>query len=175
MARLDDRHGGSQALQLTAQRRQGAGIDLVAPGQDHQVGPPHAAGRLTQQTARQQMAVTPGHGGIEQHQVHVTGQPAMLESVVEDQDLAFELLQRGPGQGNTIRPLQVRHVGQVLVEDQGLVIEPAAAAIAAAEDGDAPILPPIKAGHVFHHGRFARAAGGDIADADDGRSHTMTS
>ena len=50
----------------------------------------------------------------------------MLEAVVEDQDFALQLLDGGPGQGDAVGPLQVRHVGQVLVQHQGLVVEAAA-------------------------------------------------
>ena len=91
----------------------------------------------------------------------------MLKAVVQDQHLAFQLLDRCLGQGDPIGPLQVRHVGQVLFQHQRLVIGAALAAVAAAEDGHAPVPFAIEARHVLHARRLAGAADSQVADADD--------
>ena len=73
----------------------------------------------------------------------------------------------GCGQGDAVGPLQVRHVGQVLLEDQRLVVAAGVGAVAAAQDGDAPLAAAIEAGDVLDARRLAGAADGQVADADD--------
>ena len=86
--------------------------------------PPQSGWRLAQQAARQQVAVAPRGRRVDQHEVEVAAQPAVLKAVVEDEHFAFQLLDGGAGQGDAVGPLQVRHVGQVLFQHQGLVVRP---------------------------------------------------
>ena len=105
-------------------------IDLIATRQHDHVGPLETAQRLAQQAARKQPAVAPGCRGVDQHQVEIAGQPPVLEAVVEHQHFAFEFFAGGLRQRGAIGPLQVRHVGQVLLQHQRLVVGAGRAAVA---------------------------------------------
>ena len=63
--------------------------------------------------------------------------------------------------------LQVRHVGQRLLEHERLVVAAGLGAVAAAEDGDLPVAVAVEAGDPLDARRLAGAADGEVADADD--------
>ncbi len=64
-----------------------------------------AANRLTQQAARQQIAVPPRARRIDQKDVEITVQAAVLKAVVKYQNLAFQLLHRDRRQRGPIHSL----------------------------------------------------------------------
>ena len=143
--------GLAQSLALLGRR-------LIAACQHNDTGSPQTAWRLAQQAARQQVAVAPRGRRIDQHDIEVARQPAMLKAVVEHQHFALQLLDGGPRQGDAVGPLQVRHVGQVLFQHQRLVVAAARAAVTAAEDGHAAIEAAIEAGDILDARRLAGAA-----------------
>src|ERR687898_366012 len=104
--------------------------------------------------ARQEGAAAPGVGRVEKDDVEVARQSAVLESVVEDEYLAVELLDGRLGQRGAVGALQVRHVGEVLLEDERLVVAADLGAVAAAEDADAAVESAIKASDELHHRRL---------------------
>ena len=67
----------------------------------------------------------------------------------------------------------MRHVGQVVFEDQRLVIRPRIGAVAAAQDGDLPVPGAETAGDVFDTGRLAGAADGQVANTDHGHGGAL--
>ena len=115
--------------------------------------------------------MSPRRRRIDQHDIEVARQPAMLKAVIEHQHFALQLLDGGTSQGDAVGPLQVRHVRQVLFQHQRLVIAAARAAVAATEDGHAAIEAAIEAGDILDAGRLAGAAGRQVADADDRHRH----
>src|SRR5438552_2019250 len=119
------------------------------------------------------MAVAPRVGGVEQHEVEVTSEAAMLEAIVEKEHFALEFFHGGDREGGAVGPLQVGHVGQVLFEHQGLVVEAPLAAVTTAEDGDAAVALPEPGGDILDAGRLAGAAGGEVADADNGNGGAL--
>src|SRR5262249_12502867 len=62
-------------------------------------------------------------------------------------------------------PLEVRHIGQILFQDQGLVIGPVDSAVAPAENRDAPIQLPIKASDILDARRLTSSSHRQVADA----------
>src|SRR5262249_25024860 len=100
--------------------------------------------------------------------VEVAGEPAVLEAVVEDEHLALQLLQGNPGERDAVGALQVRDVGQVLLQQQRLVVGAVVTAVPPAEDGDAEVPFAVEVGDVLDAGGLAGAADGEVADADDG-------
>src|SRR5262245_54073406 len=118
--------------------------------------------------------MAPGVGRIDEHNVEVTDESAVLEAVVEQQDLSLVFGDGGAGGGDAVGPLDVRHTGEVVAQDHRLVVElrevaaVEGAAVAAAEDGDADVPLGEPPGQVFDEGGLAGAADGEVADADDG-------
>ena len=51
--------------------------------------------------------------GVEHHEVEVAGQAAVLEAVVEDDQLGFQLVHGDPGERDAIGILEMRDVGEV--------------------------------------------------------------
>jgi hypothetical protein len=111
--------------------------------------------------------MTPGLRGIDQHQVKVARQAAMLKAIVEHQHFTFQLFDGSTRERYPVGPLQVRHVGQVFFEDEGLVIAASGTAVAATENRDAPIALTVEAGNVLDARSLAGAASRQVADADD--------
>src|SRR5215207_9180057 len=104
------------------------------------------------------MAEAPGVGGVKEYDVEVAGQPAVLEPVVENEHLALALLDSSGGEGDAIRPLEVRHVGEVLFQDERLVVAAAVGSVAAAEDGDEGVALAVEARDVLDEGGLTGAA-----------------
>ena len=89
------------------------------------------------QIARQHVRLVAGHPGVEQHRFPV------------GDDARLEILLRG------------EPCGEPLEEWEFLAL------VTAAQYGHAPTARLQSAGEAFHHGRFASAADGEVADADD--------
>ena len=60
--------------------------------------------------------------GVQQHDVQIAVDAAVLEGVVQHDQLALELLDRQPGGRHAVGILQMRHVGQLLLQFQRLVV-----------------------------------------------------
>ncbi len=99
----------------------------------------------------------------------------MLEAVIKNKNLALQFLNGRVSQGHTVGPLQVRHVRQVLLQHQRLVIATTRTAVTSAEDGHTSIKIAIEASHILDARRLAGAAGGQVADADDRHRHALAS
>ena len=112
-------------------------VDQVGPREDDHAGPPQRADRLAEQPAGEEPAQAERVEGVEQDEVEVARQPAMLEAVVEDEQLGLQLLDGDRAPGDPVRVLEVGDVGQVLLQHPPLVVEPAGLAVAPAEDRDA--------------------------------------
>ncbi len=100
------------ALQEGAQVSQPGRVHLVAARQQHSVGPPQSPHRLAQQAPWQQVAVAPRTGRVDQHQIQVASHAVVLESVVQQQQLTFQLINGGFSGFHTVGPLQVGHIRQ---------------------------------------------------------------
>ena len=68
------------------------------------------------------MSVPPRIERVDQHDVQIAGQPAVLESVIEQQDLRVCAVASLGGRGDAIGRLQVDHVGTELIQDELLII-----------------------------------------------------
>jgi hypothetical protein len=143
------------------------GPGLVAASQHDRPGPPQFADRFPQQSPREEVLVIERPGRVHNDNVQVPGQPAVLESIVEDEDLAFQLDGGGHGQGDPVAALQVRDVGQVFLQEQRLVVHPGLDPVPAAQDGDAQPPLAVVPGHRLDARRLAGPAEGQVADADD--------
>ena len=53
----------------------------------------------------------PGFGRVEQHQVQITLEPAVLKTIIQDKDFALQFLECGSSQVDSIPALEVRYVG----------------------------------------------------------------
>ena len=84
-----------QAPHLLPQRRPLPLREPMRLGQHHGVGAPELPGRLSQQSARQQMTAAERAKRIQQHQVQVLHQPPVLERVVQDACAHAKALHRG--------------------------------------------------------------------------------
>src|SRR5207302_5903522 len=80
---------------------------------------------------------------------------------------ALQLLDGGGGERGAVGPLQVGNVGQVLLQDQGLIVAAGAAAVAPTEDRHPQVALPVEAGHVLDARGLAGAAERKVADAND--------
>ena len=65
-------------------------INQVRPRKNHQVGPPQPAGRLSQQPAGKHVIEPERLQGVEQDNIEVPGEAAVLKAVVEHNQLAAE-------------------------------------------------------------------------------------
>jgi hypothetical protein len=130
--------------------------------------------RLAQRAARKHMAVAKRLERIEQDNVQVSRQPAMLKTVVENDGVAIEFGNRAFGRGDAIWILYMRHVRERLLQFQRLIVLLAVL----------PTVTPTGDGHTnsmlseplcdpFHHRRFAGPAERQIADADYRHAHVM--
>src|SRR5208282_4808566 len=87
-------------------------------------------------SAREEFSKPEGIEGVEHDQVEITRQPAMLEPVVEDDQLRLQL---GGGDGRELDPvrvLKVGNVGEVLLKDQALVVDSTRVAVTPADQRD---------------------------------------
>ena len=130
-----------------------------------------------QQAAREYGPVAPGMGGVEQYEVEVAGEAAVLEAVVEQKNIGLRLVFEDKQPAGDAIGLGVD--GDVLLVEQfaeeGLFIAHAACAavIAAHEDGGMEAVLFEFSRQPADEGGFTGAAGGDVADGDDGNGQVM--
>ena len=123
---------------------------------------------FTQEAARKQITETPGGRGVDQHQIEIALETPMLKTVIEDQNLAVQFFNSHSGQRQPVGSLEMRHIGQVFLEHQCLVIASISGSVTAAHQGNPALQIPIKAGDIFDAGCFARSPERQVADADHG-------
>src|SRR5438132_13098662 len=103
------------------------------------------------------MAVAPRIGGVNQNDVEVAGQAAVLEAVVQDKEFAFQLAHSGLREGYAIRILKVWNVGQVLFQNERLIVAAVAGSVTSAEDRNTQIVLAVEASDVLDTRRLAGA------------------
>ena len=104
--------------------------------------------------------------GVEQHDVQIASDPAVLKGVVQEDELAIQLFHGRTSCSHPIGILPLRHVGQLLFQFQRLVVfRTGLGPIAPADHGysKAPTAKP--SGEPLDHRRLAGSAQGEIADA----------
>jgi hypothetical protein len=147
------------------------GCGEVGAGEEDGVGSFEAREGLAEEASGEYAAVTEGVGGVDEDEVEVAGEPAVLEAVVEDEGGDFlvsaeEFLSAGVAVGlgddggvvvlGDELPEHLSFVGglaglgHVAAHEDGGVMAGAAEAVVEPEDD----------------GGFSGAAGGDVADAD---------
>ena len=150
------------------------GFEQVGPAEDHGVCPAKPFDWLAQRAARKHAAETERLQGVEQDDVAIAGEPAMLKAVVEHDRLAAK-----PGDGfaggcDAIGIFKMRHVGQQSSQFEGFVVRLATfGPVASAHHGrsNASLMKPL--GDPADHRRLARAAQGEIAHAYNRNVHAM--
>ena len=142
-------------------------VDQVGPREHDHPGPPERPDRLAEQAPREDPAQAERVEGVEQDDVEVAGEPAVLEPVVEDQHLALQLLDRDPGQVDPVGPWRWGTSGRFSSRTRPSSFSPDELAVAPAQDRDPDALGPIPAGDPLDHRRLARPAERQVADRDD--------
>ncbi len=167
MRRFGDRHRRLDSRNLLPDRADLLGRHQIAARQDRRVRPLQAADRLAQQAARQQIAVPPRAGGVDQDEVEIALQAPMLEAIVQHQDVALQLLDRRPRQGDSISSLQMRHIGEVLFQHQCLIVPARYTSVTSAQQCHLQAALAKEPRDPFDARRLAGAADRQVADADD--------
>ncbi len=99
-----------------------------------------------------------GSSRVDEDDIEVARQAAMLEPVVQHEQLRFKLLDGHPGQPGAIAVLKVGDVGQVLLQHPAFVIQPGMLTVAPAQDGHPDAARAVPARDVFDRGRLAGPA-----------------
>eukprot|EP00913_Durusdinium_trenchii_P035228 g32958.t1 len=164
---------------------------LIGPGEHDQIGAAQAGKGFTKQPARQQPAVTERIERVDQDDVEIAGQSAVLETVVENEHLGIEFVGRVVRRADAIGVLQMRHAGAEVLEHPFFVVARRAGgvsfrviliagtggltptarferSVAAAEQRDVDVAREKPFRQKRDHRRFAGSACRDVADADDG-------
>src|SRR4051812_35772109 len=110
MTRLDPAERSRAPLGVTADGRALGDPHQVGPREDHHPRPPKRPDWFAEEPAGEQTTLPEGVECIEQHEVEVTRQPAMLEPIVEDEQLRLELLDRDLGEPDAVAILEVGDV-----------------------------------------------------------------
>ena len=121
-ARLQSAVEQRRARLETLERGRQVGRDLPRrPGQDEGVGARQGRDRLAQRAAGQHSTIAPGVAAVQQQEVEVARQPAMLERVVEHEDLGRAGARQETRRGDAIRADRHRHRRIVAGDEVGLV------------------------------------------------------
>ena len=154
----------------------------LGAGDDQNAGASQSRAGLTQAASGQEVASTERIGGVDEDDVNVAGEAAVLETVIED-----EIFHAASGQfgtaGETVRTdakgdsiAETRSqkldfvagvIGVRIAEGISCVRRGGLAAIAASQDADALPFGEQTLGNPENHRRFAGAAHGEVPDADD--------
>ncbi len=114
------------------------------------------------------MAGTPRISRVDQHQVEIARQPAVLESVVEDQNLRPVVIAGDAGRLNPIGSLQMGHARTQLIEDEFFVVRRSRMrAITATENGRTHAARGEPFDDGGHDGSLAGPSGSQVTDAHD--------
>ena len=113
------------------------------------------------------MTEAPGIGGVEKDDVQVASQTAMLKAIVQQQDVALQFIDGNSSDGDAVGTLQMGHLGQVLFQNQSLIVGAGVRSVAPAEDRHLIVLAK-QIRQVLDAGGLAGASGGQVANADHG-------
>ncbi len=91
----------------------------------------------------------------------------MLEGIVEDEHLGFQLLNSDPRQCETIAVLEVGDIGQILLQHSALVVEAGGLAVASTQDRDPTPSATIPTRDPLHHRRLAGPANSEVSYRDN--------
>ena len=130
--------------------------------------------RLAQCAAGEDVFETERLERVEEHDIEIAAQTAVLESIIKEQQLRIEILDSHFGGGDAIAVLYVRNGRQRVGKLQCFVVVlTIGRAVAAADNHDphARILQPLS--QPLDHGRLPGAAQGEITDADHGHIHPV--
>src|SRR5205814_8357461 len=136
-----------------------------------------AGGRLAEEAAGVDVVMAEGIGGVDEDEIDVAGEAAVLEAIIEQKNIGLRLVFEDKQPAGDAIGLGVD--GDVLLVEQfaeeGLFIAHAACAavIAAHEDGGVEAVLFEFSRQPADEGRFAGAAGGDVTDGDDGDGELM--
>src|SRR5262245_20105144 len=97
----------------------------------------------------------------------------MLETVVKDQHIAFQFLDRCFCQVDAIRSGEVRDVGQILFKDQRFVARSPPSTIATAQDRYSMSKTTEIASNEFDARRLSRSPDRQVPHTDDRRGHSF--
>ena len=177
MRRLDDRLAPHERARLLADLLQRHVAERVGARQHDRVGVLEAIERLAQRAGRQHAPAAERVQRVHQHQVQVAMDAKVLKPVVEQQAVRA-LRDRLLAGRHAVRVGVVRRLRQLPREQQSFVV-PAlrragfARAISAAEDRRLAAVAQARARDPLNHRRLARAADGDVPDADHRRAELL--
>ena len=177
MRRLDDRLAPHERPRLLANLLQCHVAERVGARQHDRVGVPEAVERLAQGSGRQHTPAAERVQRVHQHQVQVAMDPKILKPVVEQQAVRARRDRLLAGR-HAVRVGVVRRLRQLPIEKQRFVIlllrrADLARAISAAEDRRLAAVAQAPARDPLNHRRLARAADGDVPDADHRRAELL--
>ena len=117
--------GGTRCISLNsaAEHLPLIGVKKVSPGEYDCLSAAESAKRLSEHSPRKDVIKAERFQGIQEYDVQIPSDAAVLKCVVQHNHLAIELLDRHLRGLDPVRVLDVRHVGQTLFQFEGLVIE----------------------------------------------------
>lgn len=144
----------------------------VKPRNDDNVRAADGMNRLPQQTGREEFAISKGTRGIHREDVEVSAKPAMLEAVVEQENIGMVLFDSLLG---GLDPVGVdKHFRSTAgLCQQGWFVGESirCGSISAGEDSAGAAFGTDLIGQPNDQRSFSSSAGGEIADADDGAGY----
>ena len=172
MRRFDPEGMGREAANFLGDRLPLGIADQVGPGEDNHLGSRKTGQRLAERAAGKDVIEAKRFQGVDQDNIQIATEPAVLKSVVQQNRLGLVPLDRLPGRRHTVAILQMWHLRQRQGQLAGLVIRAAGLGPITAADDRHP-QPPLDEppGDPGHHGSFAGSPQGQVADADHCRRH----
>ena len=120
------------------------------------------------------MPVTPRLCGINQHEIEIAPESAVLECIIEYEGIATVVFDRNRGPGDAIPIGHLCHTGAESIQNKSFVVSGTVkATISAAENAGTSAAGLQLLRDPCDDRGLARAAGGDVAHADDGHIHRM--
>jgi hypothetical protein len=144
-----------------------SGRDLIRPREDQMAGAGQSGEWLAQRTAWEKGIPFRRSCGIDQHDVEVAVKAAVLKAVVEQKELAFQLMDGAFRGGNAIGILEMRHIWEAFLQQQSLVVAGVQTAITPAQNGHSYVPLAIIAGNIFNAGSFSRSAHTQVTHTDN--------
>ncbi len=163
----------SPALGFGTDHRAIREADQVGPGQDDDGGTPQRSYRLAEQPAWKQAPQPEWLERVQQNQIDVSRQAAVLKTIIKDDELGLELERRDLRQRHPVRVLQMGNIRKVFLEHPPFVVQSFDPSVAAAQDRYAHAAATEPARKPLHHRRLARAPQGQVPDRYDGHGHTV--
>ena len=110
-------------------------FDQIGPREHDHIGPPQSGERLAQRAAGKDVPEAKRLQRIDDDDIQIAMDAPMLKRVVEQNQLAIEFLDRHLRRRDAVGILNVRHVGQLLLQFKSFVVPRAGfGAVAAADD-----------------------------------------